>query len=286
VGYLKIKNLYQDKDILAFKECYAMEKVHGTSAHIKWDTRDQELTFYHGGATRELFVALFNKVALIEFFKAHDKNITIYGEAYGGKLQRMNETYGTKLRFIAFEVKINGTWLQVPIAEKYVLDAGLEFMPYNKIDTSIESINAERDRESIVAIRNGMGKGKKREGVVLRSLLKPNPSPYTKRLIVKHKADDFRETKTPRIISYEELKVLSDAKEIAEEWVTRQRLNHVLDKMDNVNIADTKQVITNMWEDVYAESEGEIEYSRAAVLAIHKATARMFKDKLKEELTI
>lgn len=33
MGYLHIDNLYKNRDILLFRECWALEKVHGTSAH-------------------------------------------------------------------------------------------------------------------------------------------------------------------------------------------------------------------------------------------------------------
>ena len=57
MGYLHIRNLYQDQDILLFKECYALEKIHGTSAHIAWDG---ELKFFAGGCNHDRFCALFN----------------------------------------------------------------------------------------------------------------------------------------------------------------------------------------------------------------------------------
>ena len=35
MGYLHIENLYKAQDILLFRECYALEKVHGTAAISK-----------------------------------------------------------------------------------------------------------------------------------------------------------------------------------------------------------------------------------------------------------
>jgi len=32
MGYLNIDNLYKAQEVLMFRECYAMEKIHGTSA--------------------------------------------------------------------------------------------------------------------------------------------------------------------------------------------------------------------------------------------------------------
>ena len=51
MGYLHIDNLYKNQDILMFKECYAMEKIHGTSAHVSFKAvPDQQATvgFFSG----------------------------------------------------------------------------------------------------------------------------------------------------------------------------------------------------------------------------------------------
>ena len=34
MAYLHIDNLYKNQEILMFKECYALEKIHGTSGTI------------------------------------------------------------------------------------------------------------------------------------------------------------------------------------------------------------------------------------------------------------
>ncbi len=47
MGYRKIPNLYKDADILLFKDCFASEKVHGTSAHVSW--KDGKVNFFAGG---------------------------------------------------------------------------------------------------------------------------------------------------------------------------------------------------------------------------------------------
>ena len=62
MGYMDMDNLYKAQDILLFRECYASEKIHGTSAHITWDGKD--LRFFAGGESHEKFVALFNQDVL------------------------------------------------------------------------------------------------------------------------------------------------------------------------------------------------------------------------------
>src|SRR3990167_1592959 len=104
MGYMHIENLYKNQEILMFKQCYAMEKIHGTSAHIAY--KDGNVTYFSGGEKHSNFITLFDNNFLLEKFKESgvgDK--VIYGEAYGGKCQGMSATYDKELRFVAFDVK-------------------------------------------------------------------------------------------------------------------------------------------------------------------------------------
>ena len=105
MGYLHIDNLYKDQTVILYKEVYALEKIHGTSAHVAY--KDGEIRFFSGGAKHEQFVALFDKEALVKAFQELGLQcVVIYGEAYGGKMQAMGKAYGSKLKFVAFDVKI------------------------------------------------------------------------------------------------------------------------------------------------------------------------------------
>lgn len=284
MSYLHIDNLYKNKNIFMLRECYALEKVHGTSAHIRW--KDGKITYSQGGSIRELFVGFFNEKELIKKFSEIGRdNVVVYGEAYGGNLLRMYETYGKELRFIVFDVKINDMWLNVPQMERIAKQLNLENVSYNRIPTTIEAINAERDLPSVVGEMRGFP-NKRREGVVLRPIVELQFN-SGKRIICKHKHDDFCETKTPRLVSEEELKILSDAHEIAEEWVTPMRLTHVLDKVrqqvaEPLTIKNMSFVLYTMVEDIEREGNGEIVMGKATRGAICRATALLFQEKLKE----
>ena len=292
MGYMHLNNLYKDQKIMMFRECYALEKIHGSSAHISHKTSDQRITatdgkydsgvrFFSGGESHERFVDIFDHDNLAG--KLRNIDIVIYGEVYGGKCQGMSNTYGKELKFVAFDVKINDMWLSVPQAEEFCKECGLEFVDYVKIPTTIEAIDEQRDRDSVQAVRNGMGPGKKREGVVLRPLVE-----FTRndgeRVMAKHKGDDFKETKTPRQVTPEQLKVLEDAEAVAEEWVTPMRVVHVLDKLGNPGMEKMKDVIFAMQEDVKREGDGEIVWSNAVEKAIGRATALGFKNHLQAQL--
>lgn len=286
MGYLHIDNLYKDQTILMFKECYALEKIHGTSAHISWNVEDKKVKFFSGGESYERFVSLFDIEFLQKIFAENfiDSNVTIYGEAYGGKQQGMSNTYGKELKFIGFEVQVGEYWLNVPNAESVCQKLNIDFVDYVKVSTDLEALNFERDKPSTQSKRNGIIEDKIREGVVLKPL-----NEFTlnngKRVIAKHKRDEFKETKTPREVSHEEFKILEDAKAIAEEWVTEMRLHHVLDKLPKgINVESTKLVIDAMVEDVYREAKGEIVESKEVTKCIGGKTAIMFKKKLQNEM--
>jgi len=138
--------------------------------------------------THTTFINIFNEQELIKKFIEEFNNIDVivYGEAYGGKEQRMSNTYGKEPQFIVFEVNIGSAWLNVPNAEDVANKLGLEFVPYKKTSTDLESLNEERDAPSIVAMRRGCGTDKIREGVVIKPL-EEYVDNRGNRVITKHK---------------------------------------------------------------------------------------------------
>lgn len=281
MGYMHIDNLYKNQIILLFRQCYALEKIHGTSAHIRW--KGNALHFFSGGAGREQFEALFDAGILTATFAAMEhSDITVYGEAYGGKQQGQSRRYGPVLRFVVFDVKIGDLWLAVPEAAKVVQHLGLEFVHYRLVDTDLPALDAERDAPSEQARRNGVGDDRPREGIVLRPLIEVRLNNGA-RVIAKYKRDDERETTRPRkVVDPAAQVVLIQAEEIVEEWVTPMRLDHVLAKLgSDVGLARMRDVIAAMTEDVLREGAGELEDGREARRAIGSRTATLFLRRLK-----
>lgn len=286
MGYRHIDNLYKNQTILLFRECFAMEKIHGTSAHLTYHRANDQIHYHPGGETAERFRGLFKPDALLDAFRAlgHD-TVTVYGEAYGGKQQKQTWRYGPALRFVAFEVQIGDTWLAVPTAESVVQKLGLEFVHYVRVSTDLAALDAERDAPSVQAKRNGVEGDKPREGVVLRPLVEVALN-NGERVMAKHKRAEERETKTQRdVVDPSKLEVLANAQAIAEEWVTPTRLEHILQKLpQGIGIEKTKDVIAAMTDDVLREGAGEIVDSREARQAIGTKTARLFKAHLEAEM--
>ena len=206
---------------------------------------------------------------------------TVYGEAYGGKCQGMSATYGPDLRFIAFDVQIGEQWLSVPEAEAFAVGLGLEFVPYRRLPTILEILDAERDAPSRVAVRRGILEPRKTEGIVIRPIVE-TLNARGERIVAKHKTADFQERRTPPPADTAKLEVLKAAGAIVEEWVTDMRLTHVLDKFPGASMTDTGNVIRAMLEDVYREASGEIVESKEVSTAIGRKTAQMFKARVQQ----
>ena len=277
MSYAHIQNLYKDREIMLFRECYALEKIHGTSANIQFI--DGKIEYFSGGESLEKFKQLFDETKLLPVFAGIGRNdITVYGEAYGGKCQGMSGSYGKELKFIAFEVQIEASWMSVPEAEAIVKELGLEFVHYRKIPTTIEALDAEMLLPSVQAERNGCGTDKKREGIVLRPLIEVRKN-SGERIMAKHKREDFQETKSNRPLETDpaKLKVLEDAEAIANEWVTEMRLTHVLQKFPEQKMEICGDLAKAMLEDVIREGKGEIVDSKEARKAISKKTIELFK---------
>jgi len=284
MAYMHIDNLYKATDILRFKECYALEKIHGTSARISY--KSGRVDFFAGGSKHEDFIALFNKDNLLAKFAEiipDGKSCAVYGEAYGGKLQGMSQMYGTQLKFVCFEVKIGGTWLNVPDAEDVVKKLGLEFVAYDVVTTDIETLDQCRDADSVQAVRNGMGEGHPREGIVLRPMVEVKKN-NGKRIIAKHKASWSSETKTPRKVGVD-LKAVAEAEEIVREWVTLERIKHVVDALTlEKDVASIGKLIKGMVADIEREGKGEVVMSQRVGKEIGRATAVLFKEYLNASL--
>ena len=286
MGYQHIPNLYKEQAILAFPECYALEKIHGTSAHIKF-TRVHDAVdvhFFSGGEKHVNFVALFDPVLLAQRIHDHTFNeLVIYGEAYGGKCQGMSATYGPALKFVAFEVMLDGVYINIPDAQAIVKDLGLEFVFYTRIKTTLTEIDAQRDAPSVQAQRNGITEPKVREGVVLFPLQQTRDH-RGNRIFAKHKRDEFRETATPRVVTEKSIEIIN-AEKAANEFVTDMRLEHVLDKLPDHDITQMgSRIIPAMQEDILREGAGEVVDGPQLRREIARRTAILYKQRMQSKL--
>lgn len=288
MSYMHISNLEkaEAQQILEFKRLWALEKIHGTSGNIS--LKNGQFSYFAGDQNPDQMRKTFPEDLEAKILEIGVPEVTIYGEAYGGKSQGMKASYGDVLRFIAFDVQIGDSWLAVPQAVRVVERVGLEFVPYSLVSSDLAVLEAERDKPSEIAVRRGMGVHP-REGVVLRPPFEVTTNDG-ERLIAKFKGAAFRETTSVRKVEVDPNKrvVLEAAQAIADEYVVEMRLNHVLQKIEVdgklVSMQDTVQVIAAMTEDVYREAKGEIVESKEVAGAIGKKTAKLLKELLSARL--
>lgn len=288
MGYLHINNLYKDQDILLFRECYALEKVHGTSAHIS--ISPVRLHFFSGGESHERFVKLFDSEKIQRTYTENfTDEVTLFGEAHGGKCQGMSKTYGPDLRFVVFDVKVGECWLSVPQAEDVAGKFELAFVPWERIPTNMEAIDAERDKPSALSRQYreacpSILPDQVREGIVLRPLIEVRKN-NGDRIIAKHKRVEFAERASIPNIDPAKRELMERAGEIVDEWVVPMRLNHVLDKLrGDLTIQRIPDVIAAMVEDVTREAAGEISDNQAVRKAIGQKTVVLYKHWLNQQI--
>lgn len=288
MGYMHIDQLYKCAEFFRlYPKIYIMEKIHGTSTWIRFDSRDKTLRFHSGGAEGSEFAALFNEDNIMQELSNQPFNLVkIHGEAYGGKMQGMSDTYGPELKFVAFDVYVEDAlgkrFLNLDEAECLCKQLGLEFVHYIIADNNPEIIESQSMVESTQAVRNGVGHEKQREGVVVKPIVESYLD-SGRRAVFKHKNKIFWEITIARPLG-EELKIVSDINAIIDDWVTDNRFSHVADrvlqtKLDdkNITISDIKVFIDFMIEDVQRESAGEVVWTTKLEKSIRKKTGSMFR---------
>lgn len=291
MGFMHIIPLYKYPNFFKLYDLiYAMEKIHGTSTWITYEANCDYLKYHSGGETGERFKSLFDdqylKTELEKLSKENKwRKIKIHGECYGNKNQAMSKTYGEELKFIVFDVNVNGNFLDIPKAEQIAKNLGMEFVDYVIGPNTPDWIEEQSNRFSVQAEKNGCGNDKHREGVVVRPLIE-STFEDGKRAIAKHKNAFFWEITTRRPLG-ERVKILENDLEIVEEWVTLERFKHVTDRVlqdkedKTIVLSDIKKFIELMVEDVKREGEGEIVWSLLVEKGIKKKTGIMFKNEFK-----
>ena len=296
MGYLHINNLAKDDKVLLFKEVWATEKVHGTSAHVSWNPDQQRIVYFSGGASAESFRALFDGAFEERFMKLVGQNgkgveVVVYGEAYGGKMQGMRLTYGNELRFIAFEVRIGCYWLSFDKVREIAKDLGLEVVPGKVIPATEEALTEYRNSPSEVAVLRGCqdntdrfgNKPPLREGIVIRPLVEMRTDDNS-RVMAKFKNPCFSERESRKDADFpsERKQETLRAEAAAKDFTTETRLEHVLDALGlkEPTLQDTPKVIKGMVEDILREGAGEVEDSKTLRREIGRISVKLFRQKL------
>ena len=167
------------------------EKIDGTNIRIEWDGKN--LNF--GGRTHKTECPPHVNKALSDMCNRMEyratfgaDNVTLFGEAYGGKVQRQKGglTYSPVTKFILFDIFIEGDgWVDRGMVENMARAMGADCVPIVFKGTLREAIDFVKSApDSTIGTV-------KMEGLVLRPAVEQTAA-NGDRVITKIKVNDFR----------------------------------------------------------------------------------------------
>lgn len=188
-----IEGKFRMPELEYLKDCewLATEKVDGTNIRVHFTGSD--VVFCGRTDSAQLLGPLvewlnkkFQTITARELFKAKfPTGITLYGEGYGGSIQKSGETYGGVQRFVLFDVLIDGYWLERGNVRGVADIFELDIVPTVKEGTLMEIVDFIKTKP------NSTWGPFEMEGVVAR----PRIELFTRhddRLVVKIKCRDFK----------------------------------------------------------------------------------------------
>ena len=205
--YLKIPNIYEREtfgknrlidgkfssetlELLRNIQWRWTEKVDGTNIRVHWDGHRVE---FAGRTDRaqipkplyDLLTELFGGTNKEEIFEQtfNEKDVILFGEGYGGRIQGAGPKYG-ELRFILFDVTVNGKYLSRENVEGIAGVFGLDCVPEIGYGTLEDAVKIVKRRPKSLLGNIDM------EGLVCRPM-KELQDENGRRVICKIKARDF-----------------------------------------------------------------------------------------------
>ena len=270
----------------------ATEKYHGTSTSIKQE-HNGPLLYHSGGEVKSIFEGLFDKDYLTNTLnslmeKNSWKNITVYGETYGGPHlfpKQMSETYcKDHPSFIVFDIKVidnkdekgdKGHFLNFDETRLIANELKLDFVHYTECPWDVNIENKDKiivwleEQTTLPSSCKYNINNNPREGIVVRPVIESRIGPKVKRAICKNINEDFKEIKSNKAkksLSINDSIKASKYDYFADTWATENRARHVLDEIRSnredkkITIKDIKLFLEKIVEDIRAESDGYFEW--------------------------
>jgi len=172
------------------------EKIDGTNIRVHFDKHK----FSFAGRTdnavlhpnlvkrlEELFIGGNMEVALEQQFAG--KEVTFYGEGYGGKVQNSEVKYKNDEDFIVFDIAVNNIILSREYLEGICNRLCLTYLPVMEFDNLEEAVELVRN-----GLKSSLNPLKTAEGIVVT----PKANLYTgrgERIVYKIKTDHFNNKK-------------------------------------------------------------------------------------------
>lgn len=172
------------------------EKIHGTNIRLSFSQTGKRGVQGRGNNSEiPHFLAskLWNIITDIPFedylTESADgyPNVTIYGEGYGPGIQNVGSHYADEPSFIAFDVNINGYWLNDASLKEFTTDLNIPLVPtIFRGDLNLAIQNAQQGFDSKIAKYKMTA-----EGYVLKPAV-PMYDNRGNRIITKVKYEDFK----------------------------------------------------------------------------------------------
>ena len=185
---------YRDETIkyLRLNDWQFTEKIDGTNISVEWDGH---AVSFHGRTERaqipkhllEYLEKTFLTTEAEELFEQTygDKNVILYGEGYGAKIQN-GGNYRSDVSFILFDVLIGDNWQEREWVEKTAKMFGIDVVPVVFVGSLEEGVDYVMEHHPSTIGTAMM------EGVVGRPMVEMRDR-LGKRIIVKIKWEDFKE---------------------------------------------------------------------------------------------
>lgn len=146
-----IEGLFRNEAVeyLADKEWIFTEKIDGTNISVVWDghrvefhgrTEKAEIPKHLLAKLEELFGGETNEEMFEQLFG--EKNVILFGEGYGAKIQKNGNLYRPDVSFILFDVYLpeSGVWLKRESLEDIAKYFGIEVVPVVLTGTIEEAV--------------------------------------------------------------------------------------------------------------------------------------------------
>jgi len=291
--YPEIESIDQVKALRLFNRVIATEKVDGTNVRIGWV--EGHLRF--GGRTIELTSAdpLYGFypwaqaqedrwTAFFEGLHLEGTDAVLFGEWYGPGVMKGGR-YGAEKQFRAFDLMIDGFLLDHAVFTTICESAGIPMMPVVYDGPYDESaLLALRTSPSVVAAENGQN-NVIWEGIVVRPpiMFKTKADRW---ILAKFKDETFEERTSLRKTPFDPA-VVEAAEAFAKEWVTPQRLDHVLQHAREQGVMgdsmrDMGPILRLMHQDVRRESHVSDELWKSVNKQVSLETKGLFQTYLME----
>ena len=185
---------YRDETVkyLRFNDWQFTEKIDGTNISVEWDGH---AVSFHGRTERaqipkhllEYLEKTFLTTEAEELFEQTygDKNVILYGEGYGAKIQN-GGNYRSDVSFILFDVLIGDNWQEREWVEKTAKMFGIDVVSVVFVGSLEEGVDYVMEHHPSTIGTAMM------EGVVGRPMVEMRDR-LGKRIIVKIKWEDFKE---------------------------------------------------------------------------------------------